>query len=140
DTFHIVNRNPSDDRQALTERLTSTLGEILSGRKTVEEVLAKSERRFGLRDTQAHIATEVRLDNHASGKETVVEVWTADRPFLLYRITKALFEFGVSIRQAKVNTIAGRAIDAFYIVDAQGHQITGQHAQALRAKLHAELG
>jgi len=46
---------------------------------------------------------------------TVVEVRAADEPGLLYRVTSALAAQGISVRSAKVSTLGGDAVDAFYL-------------------------
>ena len=56
---------------------------------------------------------KVLFDNEASQIATVVEVDCLDRPGLLYDVTQAIFELGLSISTAMVATYGERAIDAF---------------------------
>ena len=78
-----------------------------------------SDRARGARRSPA-----VRFDNDASDAATVIDVHTADGIGVLYRITRALAEFDVDIRSARVQTLGTQVVDAFYVVDADGAKIT----------------
>jgi [protein-PII] uridylyltransferase len=56
----------------------------------------------------------------ASQTAAVVEVRTADRPGLLFSLGNALAEERLSIRSAHISTLAGQAIDTFYITEPDG--------------------
>ncbi|MCZ7584123.1 MAG: HD domain-containing protein [Deltaproteobacteria bacterium] len=139
DTIQFLPRDPHFERSGLDRKLTEKLRRLLAGALDAEKLLEEGERRAVGTRVSPHIATEIRIDNHASGRHTVVEIWTADRTGLLYRIAKSLFDFGLSIALAKINTISGRAIDAFYVVDSEGQKVTGKAASELRAALRAAL-
>jgi [protein-PII] uridylyltransferase len=66
----------------------------------------------------------VIFDNHASNRYTVVEVGAADRPALLYALTRALFDGKVTIHSAHIATWGERATDTFYLTDLTGAKIT----------------
>ena len=53
----------------------------------------------------------------------MIEVEGLDRPGLLYDVTRAIFESGLSISSAMVATYGERAIDVFYVRDGFGHKI-----------------
>ncbi len=65
----------------------------------------------------------INFDNEASVLATVVEVEALDRPGLLYDVTHALFESGLSISSAIVSTYGERAMDVFYVRDGFGHKV-----------------
>ncbi len=48
----------------------------------------------------------------------VLELRAADSPGLLYRVTHALDEAGAEIRAARISTLGGDVVDAFYLVGA----------------------
>ncbi|KUL28680.1 [protein-PII] uridylyltransferase [Actinoplanes awajinensis] len=48
----------------------------------------------------------------------VLELRAADSPGLLYRVTSALDEAGAEIRAARISTLGGDVVDAFYLVGA----------------------
>ncbi len=61
---------------------------------------------------------KVLFDPEATSDATVVDVVAPDRVGLLHDLAQAIFEAGASIVLARVTTEAGRAVDAFYLVDA----------------------
>jgi len=77
--------------------------------------------------------TRVVIDNEASEQYTVVEVYSADSPGQLYRITQTLADFGINIYRAYIATEVEQLIDVFYVLDNHGQKITdGAHIEELR--------
>jgi [protein-PII] uridylyltransferase len=72
------------------------------------------------------LPTQVRFDNSTSDRYTVVEFFAADRMGLLYTITRALFELGLSISVAKIGTYLDQVVDVFYVTDQSGKKITAE--------------
>jgi [protein-PII] uridylyltransferase len=66
---------------------------------------------------------KVEVDNSASDFYTVVEVYTHDRPGLLYRVTKKIFEMNLSIWMARISTKVDQVVDVFYIQDLSGAKL-----------------
>src|SRR4029077_6530783 len=83
------------------------------------------------RATAFKTRSRVNYDNEASTMSTVIEVESLDRVGLLYEITRALFEMGLTISSAVVVTYGELAVDTFYVRDGFGHKVT--HAQRLPA-------
>ncbi|BAL92269.1 putative protein P-II uridylyltransferase [Actinoplanes missouriensis 431] len=52
----------------------------------------------------------------AATDAVVLELRAADSPGLLYRVTSALDEAGAEIRAARISTLGGDVVDAFYLV------------------------
>ena len=50
----------------------------------------------------------------------MIEVRTGDRAGLLYALGRALSEIRLSIRSAHISTLAGQAIDTFYVTEPDG--------------------
>jgi [protein-PII] uridylyltransferase len=71
----------------------------------------------------------VELVRDASESATVVEVRTGDRAGLLYALGQSLSEIRLSIRSAHINTLAGQAIDTFYVTEADGSAPSSARAQ-----------
>jgi [protein-PII] uridylyltransferase len=67
----------------------------------------------------------------------VIELRTSDRAGLLYALGRALSEAGLSIRSAHISTLAGQAIDTFYVTEADGSALddarSDEAVTALRA-------
>jgi [protein-PII] uridylyltransferase len=69
------------------------------------------------------VRPRVIFDNKASNRFTVIEVNARDRPALLNRLARALFEAKLMLRSAHVATYGERAIDTFYVTDLLGEKI-----------------
>jgi [protein-PII] uridylyltransferase len=70
------------------------------------------------------VPVAVKVDNEASDRHTVVDVFARDRLGLLHSITATLHELGLDVWVARVATEAHRATDAFYVTGADGRKIT----------------
>lgn len=66
---------------------------------------------------------KVEIDNAASDRATIVEVYAHDRPGLLYDITRRLSSLGLNIIVTKITTEVDQAADIFYVVDENGQKI-----------------
>lgn len=97
-------------------------------------------RRIGDRRAIFSVAADVRLDSQASDEALVVETEGRDRPGLLYSLTSAIAELGLTIRSAHIATYGERAVDAFYLQDEDGRKIDDMRVHlAIRKKLLAVL-
>jgi [protein-PII] uridylyltransferase len=116
------------------ERLRQIIEKTLAGEMVPRAVFA--QRSPKKRTTAFRVRPRVHFDNEASILATVVEVEGLDRPGLLYEVTRALFESGLSISSAIVSTYGERAMDVFYVRDGFGHKVT--HPDRIKA-IHARL-
>jgi [protein-PII] uridylyltransferase len=92
---------------------------VLSGRITVESLVAKRPKSSPLyqRAKPKVPPTEVNLDNDSSRTFTILEVFTEDKPGVLYTITHTLAEQGLDIHRSRVGVAADRVADIFYVRD-----------------------
>ena len=67
--------------------------------------------------------TRIRVDNMTSAAYTVIDIFTHDRPGLLYAISRALYETGASVGYAKIGTYIDQVVDVFYVTDRQRRKI-----------------
>jgi [protein-PII] uridylyltransferase len=65
----------------------------------------------------------VEIDNAASDRAIIVEVYAHDRPGLLYDITRCLSSLNLNIILTKITTEIDQAADIFYVIDEQGNKI-----------------
>jgi [protein-PII] uridylyltransferase len=65
----------------------------------------------------------VLVDDRASPRHTVVEVFARDRPGLLYRLARELHELRLSIALSKINTEGTRVADVFYVNELDGTKV-----------------
>lgn len=143
DIFHVTHPGfveeggMSDEVEALTE----TIGQLVSGRTSAAALFGRRSKAPSWARSGPRIKTEVIVDNLASSRYTVVDVYTRDRPALLHTIARTLHEHGLSIALAKVNTEGKRVADVFYVERQEGGKIPrdGQRTQlsaALRETIH----
>ncbi|AKU90578.1 [protein-PII] uridylyltransferase [Vulgatibacter incomptus] len=102
--------------------LVRVLGGELSGDDLVRKALEPS----GLppRHVPA-VPTKVKVDDRSSRRFTVVDVFAADRRGLLHALTSALRTASLTIAVARIATEGNRAIDSFYVCDAEGRKLQG---------------
>ncbi|HYC74922.1 [protein-PII] uridylyltransferase [Brevundimonas sp.] len=80
------------------------------------------------------------IDLEQSPTAAVVEVSGADRPGLLADLARVLAEHRLSIRSAHIAGFGERAVDSFYVTDANGRKPkSGPALERLRADLEAVL-
>jgi [protein-PII] uridylyltransferase len=119
---------------ARVERLRQSIERTLRGEVYPRRAIA--QRPAKRRSSAFKVTPRVNFDNDASASATVVEVEGLDRPGLLYDVTDALFQSGLSISSAMVSTYGERAVDVFYVRDGYGHKV--RHEERLKA-VHARL-
>jgi [protein-PII] uridylyltransferase len=82
------------------------------------------------------VLSEVVLDDRASPRHTVVEVFAKDRPGLLYSLARALHGLGLSIALSKINTEGTKVADVFYVDELDGSKVApGQRFKDIREAL-----
>jgi [protein-PII] uridylyltransferase len=82
-------------------------------------------------------ATEVRIDNETSDGFTIVDVFADDRQGLLYVMTNAIFQLGLSIHAARISTRLDQVADVFYVTDQRGKKLD-DHDQLERLRTGVE--
>jgi [protein-PII] uridylyltransferase len=110
----------SEDAQLA--RLKAAIEDALAGKIELVPQLAKRPLSRA-RAESFEVRPRVSFDNKASGRFTVVEVGARDRPALLNRLARALFENKVMINSAHITNYGERAVDTFYVTDLIGHKI-----------------
>jgi [protein-PII] uridylyltransferase len=128
------------DKPERLARLATHIEQALSGRLKLKEALAKRPAIVS-RTRVFTVPPRVVIENTASRTHTVVEVNGRDRPGLLFDVTSALTQLGLSISTAKIATYGERAIDVFYVKDVFGHKIDEDpKLKRIREKLLPVLG
>ena len=111
-------------------RLKSAIEDALANRvKLVPQLAARPLPRA--RADAFEVRPRVEFDNQASNRFTVVEVNARDRPALLNRLARALFEARLMVHSAHITTYGERAADTFYVTDLLGEKVDSQ--QRLKA-------
>jgi [protein-PII] uridylyltransferase len=106
-------------------RLKKSIEDALAGRIDMVPSLAK---RPLARSRAEHfrVAPRIFFDNGASNRFTVIEVTATDRPALLNRLTRAMFETSLLINSAHITQYGERAVDTFYVTDLLGDKIVNE--------------
>jgi [protein-PII] uridylyltransferase len=127
-----------DERIAAVQRDTESAisGELDLDRAT-EKHAAKWRR---TRRTGIPAPGKINFENDLSDDFTIIDVFAADAPGLLFRITRALSREGLVIGRARISTEADRAIDSFYTVGESGEKTTAaDRLNAIRDALEKEI-
>jgi [protein-PII] uridylyltransferase len=118
DVFWVRDRDGGTDGvEQVLPRLARDVDDVCAGRVDAAELLRS---RTGTvspwreRPSPA-VPTEVIIDDRASPRHTVIEVFAKDRPGLLYALARAMHELGLSIALSKINTEGTRVADVFYV-------------------------
>ncbi|HKX79704.1 MAG TPA: [protein-PII] uridylyltransferase, partial [Novosphingobium sp.] len=82
------------------------------------------------------VRPRIIFDNDGSSRYTVIEVNARDRPALLNRLARTLFEAQLMVHSAHIATYGERAADTFYVTDLFGHKLqAASRIKALEKKL-----
>ena len=140
DTFWIQDPagGPLEEARALT-KLESAIEQTLTGVVDPGRALA---RQVGIpcRTEVFEVAPQVIIDNTASHVFTVIEVNARDRQGLLYDVTRAITDLGLSIATARVATYGESAVDVFYVKDMFGLKVAHEgKLDRIRTELMAAI-
>ena len=113
----------SEDQQLA--RLKKSIEDALANKIDMVPRLAKRPLKQS-RAENFRVAPQVLFDNDASNRFTVIEVNATDRPALLNRLTRAMFEASLIINSAHITQFGERAVDTFYVTDLLGGKIVAE--------------
>ena len=106
-------------------RLKTAIADALANRiKLLPGLAARPLAR--LRADAFDVSPMVVFDNKASNRFTVIEVGSRDRPALLNRLARALFEARLIVHSAHIATYGERAVDTFYVTDLLGSKVESE--------------
>lgn len=122
------------DQKAVTDpqvwqRVEAVLRDALVDVRRVEQVPLQGRRALKSQKFDVFVKPpHVVINNSHSDTHTIIELQTQDSLGLLYRLTRVLYEQDVDIALAKISTEGNRAIDVFYVTDAEGQKIVEETA------------
>jgi [protein-PII] uridylyltransferase len=123
------------------EHLRADMKAVFAGTVDLDSEIKRHAQRWR-RVTKSTIphATQVKFENDTSDEYTIIDVFASDRPGLLYTITRTLSSLGLSIARAKISTEATRAIDSFYVRDAEGKKMfAAERLSEVRERLESAI-
>lgn len=143
DTFQVEDLTgsiPIDRRRS--EKLEGDLEAVLTGRMDIEREFQEHVARWRRRKvTSIPVDMRVEFDNDLSADFTIIDIYAADEPGLLYRVARVLSSEGLTIHRARISTEANRAIDAFYVRGRGGGKVrSAAKMRRIREKLRKEIG
>ena len=119
--------------------LVQELDRLEGGDTSMLRRVRKREARAGHRTEVAPPFVEVVPG--ASASAAVIEVRTGDRSGLLFALGRALSDHRLSVRSAHISTLAGQAIDTFYVTESDGSMPSpARTAEALQSLIDAAAG
>ena len=107
------------------ERFNVTVTKVISGELDIGEVMEKRRQanEWSPRKFVRTYPLRVEIDNAASDRATIVEVYAQDRPGLLYDIGRWISTLKLNILLTKITTERDQAADIFYVMDQEGNKI-----------------
>ena len=122
------------------ERVADRLAQVIGGQVEVGVLFERYSAHWSRRMERPAREPTVVFENQVSDRYTVIDVEAQDAVGLLYAITHTLGELGLDIHMAIINTVADRATDAFYVVDAEGRKLVNYDAlEEIRTRLLERL-
>ena len=108
----------------LAEALREDITHRLTNRVSAQDLLARQSTPppWSVRPGP-DVPTHISVDNNASARYTVVDVFTRDRLGLLHEIARTLHQLDLTIALSKVNTEGESVADVFYVSDADGKKV-----------------
>jgi [protein-PII] uridylyltransferase len=139
DVFWVRDRDGGTEGvQSALPRLARDLEDVCAGRVDPEDLLhARTGSASPWRERPSPaVPTEVIIDDRASPRHTVLEVYAKDRPGLLYTLARAIHDVRLSIALSKINTEGARVADVFYVSELDGSKVVpGGRYQEIRQAL-----
>jgi [protein-PII] uridylyltransferase len=136
-TWRIDKQTPTDVPDPAL--LVQELDRLQDGDSSMLQRVRKRESRAAHRSDIAPPFVEAVTG--ASASAAVIEVRTGDRSGLLFALGRCLSERRLSIRSAHIATLAGQAIDTFYVTESDGSLPSASRtAEAVRALTDAAAG
>ena len=125
DTFRVLDAdNPGGPPLHRLADIREAIALVLTGRATVESLLHQATRFGAMRQgVPLREPTVVQVDNETSDRYTIIDVFADDRQGLLYVITRAIFDLGLSVHAARISTKLDQIVDVFYVTDREGAKL-----------------
>jgi [protein-PII] uridylyltransferase len=136
DTFYVVEPGRGVVQNAAAQESFAKIIEsaLVSNTDLYPEILAQAKKIAATRylyaksgeTLQSSFPPTVDVYHEISMQRTIVEVQARDQIGLLYRLAKAIYDFGFDITFARIGTERGVAIDTFYIESANHEPVEDQ--------------
>jgi len=142
DTFWVSTKSERERMPQKWKNVEERLYQAIKGEIDLEKLL---EAKYYISEVfmkrgLPQVETEIKLDNETSDFYTIVEVYTADRPALLFKLAQCLFKLELNIHIAKISTRLDQVVDVFYIEEKGGGKVRSpQHISLIKYTLKTIL-
>ena len=129
DTFRIDHgEEPAETMGAeVWTAVRADIERALDGSLDVASMVAEQRRKrpapTSVRKARRRATTHVSVDNEVSRDHTVIDVYAADRPGLLFTVADCINRLGLTIHLAKITTRVHQVLDVFYVTDEAGNKV-----------------
>jgi [protein-PII] uridylyltransferase len=131
DRFYVHDRDHQGEPPA--ERLSSVTRALVSALKDASGKPPAFRRIWGAEKSTVpeagRLPTRVLIDNNTADNYTILDIFTHDRMGLLYAVTRAIFELGLSVHAARIGTHLDQVVDVFYVTDELGRKVGDERRQ-----------
>ncbi|MBY6015869.1 [protein-PII] uridylyltransferase [Qipengyuania gaetbuli] len=136
DNFLVQDPHGAPFREAAQlKRIETTIADALANRIDLAPKLAQRPLPHS-RSRAFDVSPRVLFDHKASNRFTVIEVNARDRPALLNRLARVLFENRLVVHSAHITNYGERAADTFYVTDLTGGKLVeGERLNTIEARL-----
>lgn len=140
DVFVIRKRYEEKELDRTLRKLRSDLSSLLVEGASLEGFVQSRIQLAARGRKTPDVLTEVFMHDVASPKHNVIEVFTKDRPGLLYLLSREMHDLGLSIALSKINTEGTRAADVFYVTDFSGSKVVDpSRIRAIQERLRERM-
>jgi [protein-PII] uridylyltransferase len=139
DTFRFVDLYRTLELNPLeADRLKANLVDVLQGRMELSKLMSGRLQSPSAKKPKVAIPTRLRFDDTSSSHSTLLELFTRDRPGLLYQVSSVLAELDCNIEIALIDTEGEKVIDVFYLT-SQGRKLQPELQGAIEKALLPKL-
>ena len=124
------------------DNVCETVGKVLRNEESVEEMFRTGQRYGAAQRSElfSNLETRVVVDNDASEKYTVIDVFAHDLPGLLFVVARAIHRMQLSVALAKISTHLDQVLDVFYVTNLNGNKLPNEdEVQRVQSALLSEL-
>lgn len=115
-------------------RVSDTLTQVLSGQKSLGQLMTKSLRRF-----QGPLIVHDLSASRTGDDYTLIKLRAADDNGVLYRVTEALAALHLDVAHAQINTFEKAIDDVFFVLNAQGRPLSEEETRQALVELRQML-
>jgi [protein-PII] uridylyltransferase len=126
DVFYVNKTGESTiETKNIWTRVRNDVNKVLSGELKAKQLLKKRISSYAhYKKNIPARPSKIEFDNESSDDFTIIDYYSNDRIGLLYEVSKALSDSGISINYAKISTKVDQVSDVFYVTDSNNEKIT----------------